>query len=91
VRLRAKDLKDKALLSGETQRGQEHGQKAGVIEGMEMPFAPRPGRRVKPGLVEPQFPMVSAHARRSRALATSPPCLCEVAAEGTLSTVSDHH
>ncbi len=38
MRLRAKDLKDKALLSGETQRGQEHGQKAGVIEGMYMPF-----------------------------------------------------
>ena len=34
VRLRAKDLKDKALLSGETQRGQEHGHKAGVIAGM---------------------------------------------------------
>ena len=56
--MRAKDLKDKALLSGETQRGQEHGQKAGVIEGMEMPFAPRPVRRVKPALVEPQFPTV---------------------------------
>jgi hypothetical protein len=38
VRLRAKDLKDKALLSGETQRGQEHGQKEEVIEGMYMPF-----------------------------------------------------
>ncbi len=32
------DLKDKALLGGETQRGQEPGQKAEVIEGMEMPF-----------------------------------------------------
>jgi hypothetical protein len=34
VRLRVKDLKDKALLGGETQRGQEHGHKAEVIEGM---------------------------------------------------------
>ena len=38
MRSRAKDLKDKALLGGETQRGQEHGQKAEAIEGMEMPF-----------------------------------------------------
>jgi hypothetical protein len=45
---------------------------------------------VKPELVEPQFPTVQAHARRSIPEAASPSYLCEVAAEGTLSTVSDH-
>ncbi len=49
-----------------------------------------PVRRVKPGLVEPQFPAVQAHTRRSKALATSPSYLCEIAAEGTLWVVSDH-
>jgi hypothetical protein len=57
---------------------------------MEMPFVPCPVRMVKPGLVEPQFPTVQAHTRRSIPEAASPSYLCEVAAEGTLSTVSDH-
>jgi hypothetical protein len=62
----------------------------GLIELSTISNGSTPVRMVKPGLVEPQFPTVQAHTRRSIPEAASPSYLCEVAAEGTLSTVSDH-